>query len=325
MPASWKGLVIAWLLMLTSTVHAHGMRSGYLEIDEVEGADPLVRLRVTQPELVATPSIVGCTLTALSGTSVDIDGLSRSYRARCTGGLAGASIAITGLGIDLEEAVVRVVTRDGDVHAGVLTAANPRMVVPRSEDAAAAMTRYLSLGVDHILGGLDHLLFLLLIVLHLRRPRSIVVVETAFSLSHGIAFAATATGWIQVPAAPVEACIALSLVLLALEVGNPALTTRTTAALALVFGAVHGLGFAGGLRELGVPEAHLAPALLGFGLGVEIGQLLFVLAAWTVLSLGMRWRLRSSERAFRWVVLVCGSLATSWLFSRGLAALEGTI
>jgi hydrogenase/urease accessory protein HupE len=315
--------ITAACLTYPAPARAHGMRSAYLEIDELEGADPLVRLRVTQPDVAAIPSIEGCELTPLHETHLEVDGMTRGYRARCRRPLAGATVTVSGLGVELEEAVVRVRSATGELHSAVLTSGNPRLRIPAHGDAEAAWWQYLRLGTLHILGGADHLLFLLLIVLHLRRLRPILVAETAFSLSHGLAFAATVTGWIRVPAAPVEAAIALSLVLLALDVGRAgALSARATAAMALVFGAVHGLGFAGGLRELGVPERQLGPAVLGFGVGVELGQLGFVLTTWCALTALARWR--GAERVARWLVLIAGSLAMSWLLTRGLIALEAT-
>ena len=337
-------LIAAALLAHATTALAHGMRSAYLEIDEVAGGSPLVRLRVTQADAIATPQLQRCQLTPLPGTHEDQDGVTRAYRASCQGELIGTRITVSGLGVDLEEAVVRVVTATGQVHAAVLTAAEPSFVVPARADASAALTRYLAAGLRHILGGLDHLLFLLLVVLHLRRLRPILVAETAFSLSHGLAFALTATGVVRVPAAPVEAAIALSLVLLALDTGRASgPSPRATAWLALGFGAVHGLGFAGGLRELGVPDSQVAPAILGFGLGVELGQLAFVLLGWAALAALARLTRRpppsltgspatAPAAALRWtgvrlqqaLVLAAGALAMSWLLQRSALALLGT-
>ncbi|MBK7535376.1 MAG: HupE/UreJ family protein [Myxococcales bacterium] len=343
--------IVAMLTLHAAPASAHGMRSAYLEIDEVAGSAPLLRLRVSQPDLVTTPQLDGCELTPLPGTHEDLDGVTRAYRATCKGGHPVGRVTVTGLGVELEEAVVRVISGSGQVHAAVLTAAAPTFEVPaQGEHAPDAMMRYLTLGLRHILGGLDHLLFLLLVVLHLRRLRPILIAETAFSLSHGLAFALTATGLLRVPSAPVEAAIALSLVLLALDVGRPRAPSPTaTAAMALAFGAVHGLGFAGGLHELGVPHGQAARAILGFGLGVELGQLAFVLVAWAALAALARSSARRSTRARPQPVVLSGaaaSIATSiapgitervtgllvfaagatamcWLLQRSLAALAG--
>lgn len=278
----------ALALALTATpgvALAHGMRSAYLELDELEGGATMARLRVTVPQARARPVLGDCALAPLPGTSQDVDGVTRSFVARCGRPLAGLEVGVTGLGVELEEAVVRVTTASGEVFSGVLTGAEPTYRVPAAGAAAGALRRYLAAGVTHVLSGLDHLLFLLLVVLHLRRLRPILLAETAFSLSHAIAFALTTSGLLRVPAAPVEAAIAGSLVLLALDVRAPSgPSSRATALLALGFGAVHGLGFAGGLRELGVPDRELGAAVLGFGLGVELGQVAFVLTTWAALS-----------------------------------------
>jgi hypothetical protein len=171
------------------------------------------------------------------------------------------------------------------------------------------------LGLGHILSGPDHLLFLLLLVLALRRPGAVLLAETGFTLSHSLAFSATALGWVRVPPAPVEACIALSLLLLALEVepGGAALEPRRGAALALVFGLVHGLGFAGGLEAAGLPERAAAWALLGFGVGVELGQVAALALALLALAL-----LRPGPRArLSWAgTWLAGALASYWLIAR---------
>src|SRR5262249_44334900 len=139
---------------------------------------------------------------------------------------------------------------------------------------------YVERGVVHIMTGADHLMFLFLLVLLLKtKLRAILLAESAFTLSHSISFSLTALGLLKVAAPAAEACIALSLLLLALDVGGDKVTGPRSAALtALIFGSVHGLGFAGGLRELGLPDRHVATALVGFGAGVELGQIVFLAA-----------------------------------------------
>src|SRR5262249_1603286 len=150
--------------------------------------------------------------------------------------------------------------------------------IPRTEGAIGVARSYVLSGLRHIAGGADHLFFLALLVLVLRRVRAVLLAETAFTVSHSLAFAATALGRIHVRPAPVEACIALSLVLLATDVSQDGAERSVWrgAGTSLVFGLVHGLGFAGGLRETGLPDRHVAVALLGFGTGIEIGQVLFL-------------------------------------------------
>lgn len=320
------------LLLAPALARAHGMRSAYLEIEGLSDSAALVRLRIAAPDVRVEPRLEGCELVRLPGASTDDTGEVSAYQASCPGGLSRAVASVSGLGTDLEEAVVhwRVNERS---YAVVLTAAAPSASLPRAADRWAALAGMFQAGLAHIAGGVDHLLFLALLVLGLRRLGPLLLAETAFSLSHGVAFALTATGLVRVPAAPVEALIALSLVLLALEVGwRRELAPRGAAAMALGFGAVHGLGFAGGLRELGVPEEQVAAAIVGFGAGVEVGQLAFVLVAWATLWAARRALARWPSGALAGrlgavasttLVVAVGSLSMHWLFLRGLIALRG--
>jgi hydrogenase/urease accessory protein HupE len=314
-------VVAAAVLLVSARSDAHGMRSAYLEIEAGSAGTALVRFRLSLPDLRAEPRLDHCALTPTRGGETTDSGEVRGYVARCDGDPTAGAISVTGLGTALDEASVLVHDGRGGEYAAVLTSASPTFTVPRAGDTRGVWLRYVGLGLAHIASGFDHLLFLLLIVVHLRRLRPILVTETAFSISHGLAFAATALGWIRVAPAPVEACIALSLVLLALDATrSTGPDARATAALALVFGVVHGLGFAGGLREVGVPEPQLAQAVLGFGIGVELGQVACVIVAWQAL----RWlgRLRWAPRITAIVVAGAGSLAMAWLIERTLTVLE---
>ncbi len=304
-------VILAILTLGAGSAAAHGMRTAYVEL-EVRGQAATVRLRNPAAAIV-TVAITGCPLTSL-GDRVETDvGELRAFVAACTQ-VIGAELTVSGLGGELDEAVVSVRDELGREHTALLSARQPSFTVPRVQSAWTTAASYVEHGVRHIATGFDHLLLLILLVLQLVRLRPILVVETAFSISHGLAFAATSLGWIQLDPAPVEACIALSLILVALEVGAVAPSTRALAALALVFGAVHGLGFAGGLRELGVPAQHTAAALLGFGLGVELGQIVVVVAAWAALA-ALR-RTAFAERFTAFAAVAGGALATFWLFDR---------
>ena len=155
-------------------------------------------------------------------------------------------------------------------------------------------------------------------MLLLSRVRSVLLAETAFTLSHSLSFSATALGWLHVSSTAAEACIALSLVLLAADVrvrGAPPPARARGAWLALVFGLVHGLGFAGGLRGIGLPEHAVAPALVSFGAGVELGQVAFLAVVLGGPASGSG--TRASSRAPKIVaVYAAGSVSMWWLFER---------
>jgi len=140
----------------------------------------------------------------------------------------------------------------------------------------------LRLGIEHILGGIDHLLFVLALVLLVKGWKRLVGTITAFTVAHSITLAAATLGWVQMPGPPVEACIALSIALVAAELlrthDRASLALRWPWLIAFAFGLLHGLGFAGALREIGLPQQAIPLALFFFNAGVELGQLLFIAA-----------------------------------------------
>ena len=153
-------------------------------------------------------------------------------------------------------------------------------VLPPTATSEVAWT-YLIMGVEHILAGVDHLLFVLALLLIVKGTRRILMTITAFTVAHSITLVAATIGWLHVPGPPVEAIIALSIVFVASEVlqemrGNQGLTSRAPWIVAFSFGLLHGLGFAGALAEVGLPQVAIPTALLMFNVGVELGQLAFV-------------------------------------------------
>jgi hydrogenase/urease accessory protein HupE len=180
---------------------------------------------------------------------------------------------------------------------------------------------YLGLGVEHILFGVDHLLFVLCLLLLVREIRKLLATVTAFTLAHSITLAAATLGFVRVPAAPVEATIALSIVFLARELSRgehlrSAVTRSYPWLVAFSFGLLHGLGFAGALAEVGLPQREIPLALFAFNVGVELGQLAFIA---TVLFLVRGFRLLPL-RMPSWSSVAAGyaigSVAAFWVFAR---------
>jgi hydrogenase/urease accessory protein HupE len=310
-------LAIAMCLFVPVVASAHGIRSGSLRIDALSPTHALVRWSTTVPD-AAVQVILPVACTASSEEEVESSGF-RVWSLDCPHGIAGATFSLHGLGPQVSEATLLAHLADGRTLSHLLTSDTPSWSLPSTQSPLEVSKSYLLAGVVHIATGADHLLFLTLLVLLLRRPRAVLIAETAFTLSHSIAFSLTALGWIHVPAAPAEVCIALSLVLLALDVeAEPTIDARRGALAALVFGVVHGLGFAGGLAEAGLPDQHVALALAGFGAGVEIGQVAFLVVLLSLVALASRWR------AFPRLVPVAatgiGSFATAWLIERLVVA-----
>jgi hypothetical protein len=288
-------------LLFAGSASAHGMRSIYVEVVELSPGQARVTTRAQVP-------VTGITITADAPCTLDGEMLV------CPGTLGGATLHVEGLGPIVSEAVVWV-SAEGTSTSHLVTPQAPSWTLPSTHVSSLEVARdYVGLGVRHIATGADHLLFLLALVLALKRVRAVLLAETAFTLSHSLSFSASALGWIHVSAAAAEACIALSLVLVALDIGRGETTARRGAALAFVFGLVHGLGFAGGLAEIGMPPSAIPAALVGFAGGVEIGQIAFLAVALTLFALAQRTRVgRLAPTVGAYAVGVVGCF---WLFER---------
>jgi hydrogenase/urease accessory protein HupE len=204
------------------------------------------------------------------------------WQLQLPGGLAGKEISVDGLAGIQTDVLLRVETLDGASQTARLTPANPSYTIAAVQSAFDVARSYFGLGVEHILLGIDHLLFVLGLLLLLDGWRQIALTVTAFTVAHSITLALATFGVVHVPDPLVNILIALSILFLAVEVararlGERGLTSRKPWLIAFGFGLLHGLGFASGLAALGLPPGDIPLALLSFNLGVEAGQLAFVL------------------------------------------------
>jgi hydrogenase/urease accessory protein HupE len=201
--------------------------------------------------------------------------------------------------------------------------------VPEADGPAKVLREYSLLGIEHILFGYDHLLFVLGLLVIARTWRRILLTVTGFTLAHSITLSLSSLGWLQVPIAPVEATIALSIVFLAVEISrprhHPSLTYQYPVLVSFSFGLLHGLGFASALGEIGLAENQVLLSLLFFNIGVELGQLAFILAVGGLALLVTAWGLRhlpaATRERLRWQAdrtasYVIGVPATYWLLER---------
>jgi hydrogenase/urease accessory protein HupE len=245
---------------------------------------------------------------------------------RCGDAGLNGVLSIHGVGERYSAALVKVFWRDGQSRVYTLTERQSSVHLYGSADDQRGMGEiaraYLTLGIEHILSGIDHLLFVAALLFLVGFQRKLVWTITAFTLAHSLTLASAALGWLTLRSAPVEATIALSIVLVASEALNPreTLARRLPALVAFLFGLVHGLGFAGALSEIGLPQNHLATALLTFNIGVEIGQLFAVAVVWAVWRVVRYWRLADMSRVP--LLYGIGSLAAYWSWMR-VAAVFG--
>jgi len=242
-------------------------------------------------------------------------------------GLVG-ELGFKNMGERVSAVVVRIKQQDGPVRVFTLTAAQPKInIFTQGADVWLQIARtYLAIGFEHILLGVDHLLFVLGLIWIVRSRWMLIKTITAFTVAHSITLAAVTFGWVGVPERAVNAAIALSIVFIGVEIlkvqrGQGGLTARFPWIVAFAFGLLHGFGFADALVKLGLPEANLPLALLSFNVGVELGQIAFVL-----LVLGLNWSFRTLTVHWpRWSepipAYLIGSLAMFWFINRMLPIL----
>jgi len=249
------------------------------------------------------------------------DGYTERWRIARPGGLVGAPIEIVGRAAGVTDVLARIERLDGTSQVESLAPGRATFVVEPPLGLTQTAVTYLVLGVEHILGGIYHLLFVLSLLLIVRGFKRIAITITAFTLAHSLTLAAATLGFVHVPGPPVEAAIALSIVFVAAEVlrglrGNPGLTARAPWLVAFIFGLLHGFGFAGALAEVGLPQKAIPVALFTFNVGVELGQLLFVAAVVAIVALCSR----LPARVPRWGAWVppyaIGTIAMFWVAER---------
>lgn len=243
-------------------------------------------------------------------------------RLECSTDELAGRMRIAGLRGRTIEVFVQVIDAAGRRRIEVLNARRDEIELGRAADGPASVwLTYGRLGVEHILSGLDHLLFVLGLILLVGFTRSLVWSVSAFTLAHSATLALSVLDVVRLPSAPVEATIALSIVLVAAESlhDRRTLSRRAPWVVALAFGLLHGLGFAGALRDIGLPDDRLPAALLSFNAGVEVGQIAVIASLYFV------WRFLqrrgSSRAAKRTVAYAIGSLGAYWVIERVLAVL----
>jgi hydrogenase/urease accessory protein HupE len=311
-------------------VHAHEVRPAVLQIEETAPGryDVVWRTPLLSgqrlPIALRLPNEV-CNLR--EPVVRDFPGalLERRWIDAGAGGLAGERIEFPGLQATITDVLVRVQTLDGTHSTTLVHPSQPWVEIAVARGPLVVAGAYLRLGVEHIWGGVDHLLFVLALLLLVRGWRRVVVTVTAFTVAHSITLAAATLGLVHVPQKPVEATIALSIVFVAAEIvhgrqGGPGLTERAPWVIAFTFGLLHGFGFASALNEIGLPQNSIPIALLFFNVGVEVGQLLFIASVFAVVMLARqvasRIALPRLARAWRVPPYAIGSVAAFWVIQR---------
>ena len=275
------------------------------------------RILAITPQLPTSLELVG------SPTVQDIPGARIEHATYKNTGvsLTGQSIVINGLSAMQTDVLLLIQMQDGTQHSAILRPSSPEFTIPLEASKLKIAGDYWRMGTIHILEGVDHLLFVLALLLIVSGLSPLVKAVTAFTVAHSITLALATLGFVHVPAAPTEAIIALSILFLASEIvhkhnGAIGITERYPWVIAFIFGLFHGLGFAGALSEIGVPQHEVPLALFMFNVGVESGQLLFIAVVLSLMALLSRLPLTAPKGAWRLLPYAIGSIAAFWTIER---------
>ncbi len=278
-----------------------------------------VPLRPTWPE--------ECAVSNASPPQLEGTGKVSSWQLNCNfgeSGLVGETLGVSGLGPNQASAMVMVSLLDGRDYQEVLNAEQADFVVPEEPGAGEVMTDYSVLGMEHIWGGIDHLLFVFGLLLLVGGGKRLLWTITAFTVGHSVTLSMVTLGLFDYPVALVEFTIALSIFVLAVELTrkerNDAIW-RNPWWLAGGFGLLHGMGFAGALAETGLPQDNVPLALLFFNIGIEVGQIVFILVIVALWLLVRKPLIRWEDRLWPVPVYVLGALSAMWCIERGLEVL----
>lgn len=319
-------LCLLIVALLPAPSNAHEMRPGYLEIREI-AAD-------TYDVLWKVPALgddmrLGLYLQFAHDVDVVTDPVAgflggahtQRMRIQRDGGLTGTTVTIDGLDATFTDVLLRLERADGIEITHRLTPAEPSYVIEAVPSRGQVAWTYFSLGVEHILSGVDHLLFVLALMLIVVGWRKLIATISSFTVAHSITLALATLGFVNVPGPPVEAIIALSIMFVAAEIvrghlGHPGLTTRLPWITGFTFGLLHGFGFAGALSDIGLSQSAIPLALFTFNVGVEAGQLLFISTVLVLFWVVRRIQITPPEWAWRVPTYAIGGIAAYWTIDR---------
>jgi len=325
--ACWLAYLVALLVCLpVMPVNADEIRPALLDIKEQNTGlfavtwkvpmrgDRVLALKAQLPsslELLGTPTVQN-----VPGARVE----HATYKNNSES-LTGQTIVIDGLSTLQTDVLLLVQLQDGTSHSAILRPASPEFTIPLQASKFKVAGDYWLMGTIHILEGADHLLFVLALMLIVSGFKPLVKAVTAFTIAHSITLALATLDVIHVPPAPTEAIIALSILFLAVEIihsrqGKISLTEQHPWVVAFIFGLFHGLGFAGALSEIGLPQQEIPMALLMFNVGVETGQLMFIAVALSLIALLRHLPITVPQGAWRVLPYTIGSVAAFWVIQR---------
>ena len=319
-----KKVISIFVFLFFAFGYAHEIRPAYLQITEVSENTFDVYWRIpSRGDAIPKLEVVFPSSSQIKEQAPPrfVDGFANfRYELILNEPLAGKELRIDGLKNTLIDVLVRLEYKSGEQVTFMLQPDNDKVIVPGETSVAQIIGVYTVLGIEHILFGFDHLLFVLALIIIAKGKWKIVKTVTAFTLAHSITLSLASLGLVTFPGAPVEAVIALSIVFLAVEIiniqnGEPSLTSKKPWLVAFIFGLLHGFGFAGALSEIGLPQQAIPFALGFFNVGVDLGQLAFVFVMLGVFTVIKRFKLNLNWGK-KLIAYGIGSLAAFWMIDR---------
>lgn len=316
------------LLAFSTSSAAHAFSPSVLQLSQVERTVYEVKWKIPTKQIVRTTPVLPQNCMRISDAKKSIEGTGKvaTWKIQCDESLIGNTIgvAFTGLGKERATAFIQVDFLDRYSIAQVVTSDNPNFTLSQQASNFEVGKDYVSLGIEHILTGFDHLLFVLGLLLLVGINRQLFWTITAFTVGHSITLGIAALDLISVPQAPVEALIAFSIYVLGIEIirtnqGKPSWFKSQPWLVAGMFGLLHGLGFAGALAEIGLPAYDIPLALFSFNVGIELGQLAFIIFVILGLRLarpiGISWPVAARQLP----AYAIGGFAAFWTIERSIS------
>jgi hydrogenase/urease accessory protein HupE len=334
--ARYAPIALAILLLapiLAPSAQAHEVRPAYLQIDQIGPDRYDVLWRTPLYSGMRLPVVLRLPEGVRDAVQPRVQELSDSLIERhvvvASGGLAGRRIDFVGLQVTITDVMVRVQESDGHHAILLVHPAQPWVTIEDRQGLADVARSYIVHGIDHILFSADHLLFVLGLLLLVHNRWMLLKTITAFTAAHSITLAAATLGYINVPAPPLNAAIALSILFLGVEVvrswrGETSLARSRPWLVAFAFGLLHGLGFASGLLSLGLPHGDIPAALLFFNIGVEVGQLLFVAVLLLLVRAFRLLEIRWPRAVVALPAYTVGTLGAYWTIDRIVVMFGGS-
>lgn len=326
-----RSLCLFLLLIVSGTCHAHKLAPSLLQLTEFESGRFEVYWKT--PKLTRAGQKLEpvfpdhCAAQNQPQMSSEGTGVIARWVLHCQQPMAGAVIAVKGMESTGTATVVKVQWLGGDSIQSIVNARSPELSIAQQQTILEIISGYIVLGAEHIWMGVDHLLFVLALVMLVTTTRKLVWTVTAFTVGHSITLSLVSLGYLDYPVSLVEFTIALSILVLAIELARPQQgehwIAKNSWLVAVSFGLLHGMGFAGALREVGLPAGDIPLALFSFNVGIELGQIAFVFVCLGLAGLFVRYA-QPLKPAGRWLlVYTIGSMSAFWCIERGLSVITG--